>query len=364
MSEIHPSKETQIIKGDGPEKSVCLIMNACGIGDDLHALPVVWRMIQDGCDVTVYTKPFEGAIWESIGARVLLPPTGGFQIDFDEQAKKQYGLIAKLRSWSTWQVPDNAGLPMGTIDYFASLLDATVPDSFSWIDILQPNLTIGEPYVLLATESAEVWRTLPEERAFALYDELSKEHNVIWLTHGGKLMPDEQIEALAYHLRLYHKSVMITQHSAEPLTEERIEEWAENLRSEKRKEVSRMKERTHCRSFRELLNLVYNAERVYSVENGVSNLAGALGRELTVICGMTEPTNILGQYKKFNPSWSYEVITGEYPNNGICKGPCWRRSDRGMLRPNGSPHELCCGYAGAPLCLHSLDVTKIVYAHA
>ena len=137
----------------------------------------------------------------------------------------------------------------------------------------------------------------------------------------------------------------------------------EILRAAEAREAVRLKERVKCESLQELIDFVSNAERIISAENGVANLAGALGKPLTVICGPTEPTHILGQYKRYLPEWDYTMIQGKQPTG--CQLPCWRREDRGMFAPPGADSELCCGYSATALCLQELDVslvTKEAYA--
>jgi len=274
-------KHESIRRLNGPAKRVYFAVAGAGIGDVIHAMPVVWQMIQDGYRVTVNCRPFVNYLWESIGAKVtnFREPLG---LDWDELHGDEYGSLFQPREWNY------AFEDMNRFDSFAQEIGMPVPRSFSWIDILKPGKTAAE-YVLFAPESTETNRSIP--RARKVYKSLT---NAVWLSQGSRLVSLKEWRkmeriapnALAHKTGIQSEAELIERREAEALA---------------------LRDTVTCGTAQELLSLVWNAECVVSAENGVAAIAAAFGKPLTVYCGVTGAENTIGQFRRFHPV-SYEVM--------------------------------------------------------
>lgn len=293
----------------GPEKSVCLLMVECGIGDDIHAMPTVHQMVQDGYDVTVYGQSFNRPIWGSLGVTFRVPQEKELGLWFRYQNMHTYGRVIGLNQWGIWEERERGFISTDRMQQFAEYVDGSLPKEFSWIEALKPNASEGE-YILFAPESAEKWRSLPHHKAYELYWNLCAKHaNIIWLTSKPSVTHPE---------------------------------------------------RRVCSTFEELRDLVFNAERVVSVENGISNLAAALNVPLTVMCGPTGPEHILDQFTRYIPDFTFDVVLGANP--GICRMPCYRSEKNGMevVRIDNKLERMCCGKYDTPFCMEYMNFNNVV----
>ncbi len=276
---------------EGPKDSVLLCMYHCGLGDDMHALPTVSRMVRDGLRVTVNCKPFHVPIWKGIGCVTTSLPEP-FGLTWYEENEAEYGRIVSLFSWGGWECHETGGHRAGTMDEFAEIVRHPLPESFSWIETLNPNYIPSEPYILFNPHSVEVWRTLPQSVADRIASELRQTGTPVRI-----LRPDE------------------------------------------------------CATWHGLLDLIYNAAIVVTVEGGVSNIAGALNKNLLCLTGMTEIESTVGQYRRYIPDLHYEVLEGFQPTG--CSMPCYRQPNRGFK------NDKCLGSFDKPLCLNNINIARV-----
>lgn len=300
MYKLNPSNR---IAGSGPKGSVCLLMTReNGIGDAINALPVVAEFAKNK-DVTVYTQFPE--LWERIGVAVEgVRPAGesgtcewtesGELTDHLWERKEfpKYEVTYRLNGWGAWDDFTNGATILSRFQQLASYLGCKVPFEFDYVAALDPQDENQEKgYTLFSPDSNSMERTLPEARALELYDALSKKYEVLWIPKLRK---------------------------------------AENIR--------------------ELVNLVWNADRLIGIDNGVAHIAGALGVPAILIGGMTNVRSIFSQYLFYNPSWNLRAI--QQPGHG-CKSPCYRQAQRGFT------NQKCCGTSIIPLCMNSLNVSHV-----
>lgn len=287
---------------DGPKDSVLLACYGVGIGASIHAMPAVSALVEKGIRVTVNCREFVRPLWESLGVTVISIKEP-FGPAWAEVNRYNYGRVYSLHAYDTWEPNEHGFHAVGTMHEMAELLGVELPDTFSWTNLLKPEYSVQEPYVLFCPTTTEPWRTIPPRRAEAIKQELEKEHKVIELKG------------------------------------------------------------TECATFQELINLIYNAESVVAVESGVANIAGALNKPLVVITGPTEANSHVGQYTKYIPDLQYEEWRGQEMNG--CSMPCYRNASRGFT--NGKclgKHEIpqCLSVLHAPdvtKFLHSLEYDHV-----
>lgn len=305
---MRPTLEQYRLNGTGPKGSLCLLFaNECGIGDDVNALPVVASLAEEN-DVTVYTVHPE--LWRGINVNVI-GVTGnqvvGFVSEYGELLDmlwdganlSKYETIYKLTSWGVWEDNEIGGSIRPRFDQLAEILGVgfvlNLIQNFDYAAALNARkIEVEKPYVVLSVESHEPMRTLPDDKAFELYVDLLNCSDVVWLTEGS---PD--------------------------------------------------KRRNRCSSLAELIHLVYNAERVIGIDNGVAHIAAALRKPLTLIGGMTDVRKIFEQYQT-------PINYIQTAHAAECPRTCYR------LPSNGFTKNKCCGSYDAPKCLGSTDVGRVV----
>ncbi len=286
----------EVFYGTGDPKEICLLMRKHGLGDDLHAMPAVEGLVKAGYRVTVYAKTFTRKCWESVGAEFFEIPRG--HIGWMEANQHRFSQIHALNEWSVWESNiEGTGLhPISQI--FAELIGAKMPDQFSWIEKLEAKRHETSPYIIFSSESSSSWRSIPYRRAREIFNELRKIQPVRWLQVGGH----------------------------NPLTEV-------------------------VPIFEDLIDLVYNARLVVSTDNGILNLASALGTSHIGIYGLTSPQSLNDSLKRYQTSES-RYIAGN--NGNRCQAPCWGSAENGFI------NEICCGEYRVPKCLQQIKVNEVI----
>ena len=294
---LHPSFRLQ---GTGPKGSVCLLMVQMGLGDDICALPAVVQLAREK-DVTVYTRAFHKPLWESIGVNVVGVAGDEMTCDnreiltpaWDAEHLSDYETIYKI-STVPWDEDVFACSGRGRIEQFAERIETTfVMKSGFFRTVLRPRTISSERYTLFAPQSDNPWRGLPEKQAHEIREKISG--TVVQLGEG--------------HVK--------------------------------------------CSTYSELVDLVWNADRIISVDNGIAHIAAALGKRLTILGGMTDVRQIFGQYEAWNPGWTFQTVQGA---GAECLAPCHMQPTHGFL--DGK----CCGLYAAPKCLEQIDTASIVSA--
>lgn len=290
-------RSTYQLDGTGPKGTVCLLMfgrmsRSCGIGDDIAILPIVAELCKTHT-VTIYTVHPE--IFASVGATVhsmdskLEWASDGtlFTSDWDGNNLALYERIFKMGGGCIWEDSEYMEKSRPRFEVYADMLGVPVPESFDYVAALNPEKSDRAVYTILASESADNWRTLPMNEAKELYTELSKGREVVWLGVG-----------------------------------------------------------TVAHSWRELIDLVYNAEKVIAVDAGIAHLALALKKPTAVLGGITDARTIYSMYGGeayfFQGTWSE------------CLSPCWRQPSRGFRE------RRCCGTYTKPKCMQSIDIQQVL----
>jgi hypothetical protein len=317
-----PTKENCRTAGSGPATSLCLMMEVCGIGDNVHAAPVIWNAVQNGFTITIYCRPFHKSFFEALGARVFTigrNHSGPVCIETGEDIgllflhahDHEFGAFYSLNEWGVWKENELGYSPQDRMQWFAEILGLPLPASFSWSEVLGARKGVSTG-VVFAPESTEGWRSLPPATARLVYDYLTSEFGEItWLYSWPDHSPDKALK-------------------------------------------------TKCDSLESLIALVYNANVVIATESGVLNLATALGVPTVGMYGMTSPAHIINQFEVFLPVVTESVFGAQpYDESGAarCAMPCYRNAGNGFKGK-------CCGDLDLPYCLEYIDPVSIVQSTA
>ncbi|MDE1946193.1 MAG: hypothetical protein KGH93_03310 [Patescibacteria group bacterium] len=304
---ISPKQNTLTGTGDG----LCLLMKQTGIGDDVHAIPSLSQLD----DATIFCRPFTRKALQRTGARTFevrdntaynvngyedFPEEIPLDLSFYHLYKSRFGKIISLNSWSCWDTDEVGYSRTGMLEYFAELIGVTLPDEFSYREFFGLREREPKDYILYIPESTENWRTIPKDQARMLGVLLGRNFpNVIPLKH--------------------------------------------------------------CETFEEMINVVDGAKAVVSVENGVLNLAAALGVPVVGLHGATSPDHTIDRLKRYG-EFKEENVLGSPPPQ--CKYPCYRKHERGMqwVKTNAGREQRCCGLYHEPKCLVQLDREAVVEA--
>ncbi len=280
---------TRVTGGD-PNK-VLLALLRTGLGTSVHALPAISQMISDGFEVTVNCKEFQRPIYDAIGCKTTCVREP-FGLSWNQQHGNDYGRIVSLATWDQWQQWESGENTTATMDAFAEILGVELPEEFSWTEKLNVQNFIQKDYILFAPNSLEKFRSLPKEVA-------------------------DEVEL-------------------------RLKEFGNVVRIEGHE----------CAGWNEFRDLITGATEVVAVEGGVLNVAGALGKKLLALIGMTEIVSTIEQYRRYIPDLDYRFVQGYQPHG--CSMPCMRQKSRGFF------NDRCLGKYTEPECLLRLDIAKVV----
>src|SRR6185295_6642381 len=121
----------------GNSKSIGLIMDMNGIGDNIQAMPAIYQKIKDGFEVVIFyyldKEVFSKDCFSSLGCRIYYTNYGSIK-DFDPftnlMQKEKFGAVYDLRAWATEDDFFGDGTK-SRFQVFADLIETTLPDEFS-----------------------------------------------------------------------------------------------------------------------------------------------------------------------------------------------------------------------------------------
>ncbi len=276
---------------------ILLIMEACGLGDHIAALPAI-SMLARQHEVTVIAREFYAGMFRDVG---FIRAVGQ-----DEQLKPRFDKNYWLAEWSVREEMMLGRLEDSRIAQFASLIDTELPAEFSWLPYLNPNKKERAPYIVLAGSSVEPLRSLPENIERELCDSLPLP--VIRLPH-----------------------VNVYRNNSQALN-------AEN------KFIAGI--------LQELIDLIYNARAVIAVDGGPLRLAWAMNVPSVGIYGLSSPDKELAGYERYVPL-RHEAIYGV--GHSKCWMPCYRQAVNGyeICESRGTAH--CMENVSIPDILKALE---------
>lgn len=279
--EVSRGKRVITKTGFGPEKSLCLLMTrnngkGVGLGDHVQSLPVIYDLIERGYSLTVYAHEFFRSLYERAGCE--------FHNELDlipsNDLLPHYGAVYSMIEWSFDEHLATHG--QSTVDHtslFASYFGLKRPAAFDFRKALGASIdhTLRDLHTIVyAPQSSFSYRNLPKEEQ--IYHLLKKEYSeVIWMG------------------------------------------------------VPELKERRNIKDFKTLVDVIYNADAVLTVDNGIMHLACALGVPMFGVFGGTGEDVLCEPYDFYLPdNTDKRKYFRAYPPSGECQLPCWWQEERGF----------------------------------
>lgn len=289
--------DTYKVQGYGDEKKIAIVMTMHGIGDDIFAMPAIKAKRDEGFEITVFCKPFSRKVWQSLGCTVhpsvnendesLVSQNNFIGYDLNEEwkvisLKESFGTIYYMNQWSVWVTKNGSVMNRNRIHLFAELIETKIMGDFSWIEFLKPQFRVSKPYIIFAPDSASKDRGLSSQRK--LYKELKKKHTVVVLG-----------QSTLYHNR---KKVRLPRFGKKDFLRVNFSRFICGVQNNFLKLFSLDRKKVLCKTFDNLLAIIYNADFIVSADNGIFNIARAFGKKTVGIFGYSNKI-IAEQYDEF-----------------------------------------------------------------
>lgn len=251
---------TEGCSGEG----LCLLLKECGIGDHLQSLPIIIELAKK-TKVTIYCNPFVFPLYKNVNVelfseRDILPGFTKKNLDKYENiySLMQWGLDAEIQSFNC---PDRT-------TFFGSLFGIERPKEFSWVEYFGlPERNVQE-YIVYAPQASGVL--------------------------GNKM------RAYPYQLNTYLS-----------LRESVETKWIGFPQHKYRRAVD---------TFDELVDLIYNAEGVLSVDTGIMHLAMSLGVPTFALFGSTNEYEVCEPYLYYLPEARRSILRTAGESCRPCNG--------------------------------------------
>lgn len=330
---------------------VALVMNDHGIGDDIMAMPVIESLVSSGKEVTVFCKEFTRSVWTSLGCKVYpswhskgteeygfgtIEGSAFIGSNFEGkrevfELKNRYEVIYTLNSWSTWESYEVGECKRTPMQLLADLVGVKLPETFDYLKYLKPSYSTEE-YIVFAPESVNRYRRISNEKK--KYRALVKEYGNVKLLGKAEIdISGKYLVHFAKGLKSKYIKAKFNLHNA----------W---LRFSYKSFDSH---KTICKTFEELVSLIYNAKLIVTADNGIMNISRALGKPVVAEFGFSSAKFLAGQYEKYTDS-PYKTIQGSYKGCSICNGKGYR----------GFEKDICLGKYERAKCMDSITVDELL----
>lgn len=278
---LNYSRLFQKTLGNGPTRKVCLLAHSNGLGDDLHAMPGLAAKVAEGYEVTIYGRPFNRALYESVGCEFRIAEEGAAQFGLVQSLREEFGSFYSLKTWCLNHDEETQGdVTKDRFDQFAGLIDTSAPHEFSWLErlltreIVQLSARMKTPRIAVAGQSTAPVRSLFSDLELA-----------------------EQL-------------------TAQGLSAEAVG-----------------KGRTHrgFSTLAEMIAYLLSVDLVVGVDSGILALALALKRPAIGLFWGTDPNTIARQFARYHSQDNVRIITGYVPLEIAheCQMPCSFMGARG-----------------------------------
>jgi ADP-heptose:LPS heptosyltransferase len=286
IKELHISNGERVIRktGTGPANKLCLLLTrndgrGVGLGDHVQSLPVIYELIKNGKEITVYASEFFRPLYEKAGCEFhphnelmltkdLLPNFG------EVYSMIEWGIDDDIASHGTSRI-DRTSL-------FASFFGIDRPLQFDFITALgahRDDKLRDLNTVIYAPESSSSARTLNRQ------------------------------EQIYYKLKAQYSDTL----------------WLGGIQC---------KEKIHIPDIGTLIDLIYNAKAIFTVDNGIVHIAYALGVPTMGVFGPTDENVICEPYNFYVPDAihlrTYYRALPKASNE--CNAPCSFQRERGYFK--------------------------------
>lgn len=295
----------------GTGKGIAIKLSRHGLGDDLCAMPAL-----STTDVTIFTDldtPFKRSAREvTFQNAEVYDIKNVFMNHWRKDGKiidltKEFAVIYDMNEWSVWETNEYGFNLRTPIQLFAHLIGAELPKSFDWHKYLNPEQT--KSYVLFAPDSSGLFRRMAHQYITYLWLKLRYKDVLMF---GVKESFFKKTDRFRFHeyvnwgfghkfFRWYNKAVC-------KLQVKFYDALYYHLDSQKQ----------HVKTFPELVSLIASAKAVVAGDNGIMNIAAALGAPLVPVFGMTDEM-IVRQFDTDN----HLVVTQR--KQAGCDKPCNRK---------------------------------------
>lgn len=280
--------------GAASEKKICILLKNNGIGDAIHAMPAIHQKIQDGYQITVVAESFYEEWFTRLGVEFIAAQE--HMIGFVEENKHKYGKFYSLRQWCIQHDEQTHGSPyISRFQQFADLIETSLPPTFDWQPILQPQPSATTVTVALGLDSTSMQRGYPHQRELR---SLLRRNNISFADIGngrGKVTGG---------------------------------------------------------TLSEIVNHIFNAEKVVAVDSGILAIALALHKPVVALFGPTTPQIIADQFT----SYSDIRLTVLQEMQRGCQMPCNFQQEKGF-GVNGK-----CKKRSVAECMQAITPEKIICA--
>lgn len=257
--------------GYGNPKSICILFQDNGIGDEICAMPGLWQKKQDGFDITIYGRTFMKPVFDRMGIALLDGADIYQQPGTIELLQEKYGVIYSCSLLCTeHEILTGGAVTKTRFEQFAERIETALPDEFDFCKWLLPERGEAEKeIVLFAPYSTHRPRSYSEvEKAFTC---LSDAYETEFI---GLLMQP-------------------------------------------------------ALPFEGLMQKIYDARLVVSIDNGILHLALALGAPVLALLGGSDEWSIVRQYGKYRSMGDVHVLRSQI-RNSECERPCSFQKARGF----------------------------------
>lgn len=256
--------EPQRVRGAGPKDRVAVLAHVTGIGDAVHMAPSLAWMKGWGYDVHVSCRPFWQPMIERLGVSII--PHEELSVGWVPSHVHEFGWIIDVTGWTFTHEIQTTGVPtLDRVDQIATILGADPPSPFDWTRLVPSVDNVGAGPVVIALGGSTPKRTWP---------------------HGMML------QAMLPKINAPAVLIGIDPHETQYL------------------------------DFDSLAMALLRAPVVVATDNGMLNLAAALGRPVVGLFGPTDEWTILHQFDRWADNRHLVAVRTPARDGESCRRPC------------------------------------------
>lgn len=256
--------EPQRVRGAGPTDRLAVLAHKTGIGDAVHMAPSIAWLKEWGYDVHVSCRPFWQPLIERLGVSII--PHDELAVGWVTSHVHEFGAIQDVTQWTFTHEVQTQGVPtLDRVDQIAKILGADPRAPFDWKPLVPPVEDVGMGPVVFALGGSTPKRTWP--------------HGLLLQSMFGKLNAPAQLIGIESN------------------------------------EVQYL-------DFDSLATAIMRAPVVVATDNGMLNLAAALGRPVVGLFGPTDEWTILHEFDRWAGNRHLVSLRTPPKDGETCRRPC------------------------------------------